>query len=163
LQNIYQEQVYAFSSLNRDPAGRVISVTYYALIRINQQDTELVKEHGAKWWPVSELPRLIFDHREMIEHSLLCLQKKSRAELIGKELLGDIFTITNLKKLYEAIFQRELDAGNFRKKILSLGILENTGIKDKTESKKGSFLYRYNNHEPKPEAAAQLNMTLFPA
>ena len=99
LQNIYQEQVYAFSRLNRDPAGRVISVAYYALIRINQQDTDLVREHGAKWWPVAGLPKLIFDHREMIEHSLLSLQIKSRAELIGKELLGDTFTITHLKKL----------------------------------------------------------------
>ena len=78
LQNIYQEQVHAFSELNRDPAGRVISVAYYALIRINQQDTDLVREHGAQWWPVSKLPKLIFDHRKMIEHSLLSLQKKAR-------------------------------------------------------------------------------------
>ena len=143
LQNIYQEQVYAFSRLNRDPAGRVVSVAYYALIRINQQDTDLVKEHGAVWWPVSGLPRLIFDHREMIEHSLKSLQKKASAELVGRELLGDLFTISNLKKLYEAIFLREMDAGNFRKKILSLDILKSTAVKDKTESKKGAYLYKY--------------------
>jgi ADP-ribose pyrophosphatase YjhB (NUDIX family) len=143
LENIYQEQVHAFSKVDRDPAGRVISVAYYALIRINQQDSDLVREHGAHWWPVSKLPKLIFDHREMIENSLLRLQKKAGLELIGKELLGDTFTLTNLKKLYEAIFQREIDAGNFRKKILSLGILHNTGTKDKTESKKGAYLYKY--------------------
>jgi len=142
LQNIYQEQVHAFSRIDRDPAGRVISVAYFALIRINQQDTDLVREHGAQWWPVSRLPELIFDHKEMIENALEQLQKKAAGELVGPELLGDVFTLTNLKKLYEAIFQREIDAGNFRKKIISLGILHNTGKKDKTESKKGAFLYQ---------------------
>jgi 8-oxo-dGTP diphosphatase len=143
LQHIYQEQVHAFSRLDRDPAGRVMSVAYYALIRISQQDNDLVKEHGACWWPLSKLPVLVFDHAEMVEHSLQRLQAKAGMKLIGKELLGDTFTITNLKKLYEAIFQREIDAGNFRKKILSLGVLQNTGLKDKTESKKGAFLYKY--------------------
>jgi ADP-ribose pyrophosphatase YjhB (NUDIX family) len=142
LQNIYQEQVHAFSKIDRDPAGRVISVAYYALIRIDQQDGDLVREHGARWWPVSRLPKLIFDHREMIKNALLRLQKKAGTELIGPELLGDEFTMTNLKKLYQAIFQREIDAGNFRKKILSLGVLHNTGKKDKSESKKGAFLYQ---------------------
>jgi 8-oxo-dGTP diphosphatase len=143
LQNIYQEQVHAFSRPDRDPAGRVISVAYYALIRITHQDSDLVREHGAHWWPISALPKLIFDHREMVENSLLNLQKKAGSELVGNELLGDFFTMTNLKKLYEAIFQRDIDAGNFRKKILSLGVLTRTTIKDKTDSKKGAFLYKY--------------------
>jgi ADP-ribose pyrophosphatase YjhB (NUDIX family) len=154
LQNIYQEQVHAFSNIHRDPAGRVISVAYFALIRISQQDNDLVNEHGARWWPVSKLPKLIFDHQEMIRDSLIILQKKADSELIGKELLGDTFTITNLKKLYEAIFQRELDAGNFRKKVLSLGTLHNTGIKDKADSKKGAYLYKY-----QPSFENVLNMT----
>lgn len=143
LQNIFQEQVHAFSRPDRDPAGRVISVAYYALIRINQQDAELVKEHGAHWWPISKLPKLIFDHREMINSSLLSLQSKASSGLVGKELLGDTFTMTNLKGLYEAIFQRNLDAGNFRKKILSLSMLQSTGVKDMSDSKKGAFLYQY--------------------
>jgi 8-oxo-dGTP diphosphatase len=143
LQNIYQEQVHAFSRPDRDPAGRVISVAYYALIRINQQDSDLIREHGAQWWPISRLPKLIFDHQEMVNSSLLSLQNKAGTGLVGKELLGDTFTLTNLKCLYEAIFQRNLDAGNFRKKILSLGMLQNTGVKDMSDSKKGAFLYQY--------------------
>jgi 8-oxo-dGTP diphosphatase len=143
LENIYLEQVYTFSKPDRDPAGRVISVTYFALIRIKQQDNALVKEHGAKWWPVSKLPKLIFDHGDMVKQALGSLQSKARTELIGHELLGDMFTITNLKNLYEALFLRNLDAGNFRKKVLSLGVLERTSEKDKAESKKGAFLYRY--------------------
>ncbi len=142
LMNIFQQQVYAFSRPDRDPAGRVISMAYYALIRINQQDTDLLREHGAQWWSVSNLPDLIFDHREMIDKALLRLQERAETELIGPELLGDVFTLTNLKKLYESIFQRDIDAGNFRKKILSLGALNNTGEKDKSESKKGAYLYQ---------------------
>jgi 8-oxo-dGTP diphosphatase len=142
LQNIYQEQVHAFSRPDRDPAGRVISVAYYALIRINQQDSDLIREHGAQWWPISRLPKLIFDHQEMVNSSLFSLQNKAGNGLVGKELLGDTFTLTNLKRLYEAIFQRNLDAGNFRKKILSLGLLQNTGVKDMSDSKKGAFLYK---------------------
>jgi 8-oxo-dGTP diphosphatase len=152
LQDIYQEQVHAFSRPDRDPAGRVISVAYYALIRIKQQDTDLIREHGAQWWPIAKLPKLIFDHQEMIESSLQSLQNKASSELVGKELLGDFFTITNLKKLYEAIFQKNIDSGNFRKKVLSWGVLMKTSIKDKTDSKKGAFLYKYihsqlRNHE----------------
>jgi hypothetical protein len=78
----------------------------------------------------------------MIGNALLRLQKKAGTELLGPELLGEVFTLTNLKKLYEAIFQREIDAGNFRKKIMSLGVLHNTGKKDKSESKKGAYLYQ---------------------
>jgi len=147
LQNIYQEQVHAFSRIDRDPGGRVISVAYFALIRIDQQDYESVREHGAHWWSISKLPPLIFDHSEMIHDALQGLQKKAGMELVGRELLGDLFTITNLKKLYEAIFQREIDAGNFRKKILSLGLLKKTGFKDKTESKKGAYFYKYEDNQ----------------
>jgi len=150
LQNIYQEQVHAFSKPGRDPAGRVVSVAYFALIRISLQDFDLVRDHGAKWWPISNLPELIFDHQEMINESLIRLQKKAGMELVGSDLLGDLFTITNLKKLYEAIFQRDIDPGNFRKKILSLGVLHKTGIKDKSVSKKGAYLYQYVKNEEDP-------------
>jgi 8-oxo-dGTP diphosphatase len=143
LQDIYQDQIHAFSTLNRDPAARVISVTYCSLIRIKQQDSDLVREHGAHWWPVSKLPKLIFDHKEMIDYALLNLQNRAAVELVGKELLGDLITLTNLRKLYEAIFQKHIDPGNFRKKVLSLDILLKTGLKDKSGSKKGADVYKY--------------------
>lgn len=143
LTDIYQEQVHSFSKLDRDPGGRVISVVYYSLIRVNEEDSRLINKHNASWCAVSRLPKLLFDHREMIDQALLKLQQKASIEIVGKELLGDMFTLTNLRKLYEAIFQIEIDAGNFRKKLLSLDVLYNTGIKDKSESKKGAYLYSY--------------------
>jgi ADP-ribose pyrophosphatase YjhB (NUDIX family) len=141
LVGVFQEQVYTFSKPDRDPAGRVISVAYFALIRIDQQNHELVREHKAKWWPIEKLPRLIFDHREMVDIALTRLQRKAETQLIGPELLGEPFTLTSLKKLYEAIFQQKMDAGNFRKRINTLGVLRNTGKKDKSGSKKGAYLY----------------------
>lgn len=142
LSNIFLEQVSTFSEINRDPFERVISVVYFALIRINHSDEELIEKYGAKWWPVTNLPKLIFDHREMVEKAMGILQQKAGSSLVGIELLQKKFTFMQLRKLYEAIYQREFDPGNFRKKILSLGVLEKLDQKNLTESKKGAYYYR---------------------
>ncbi|MGQ1891894.1 NUDIX hydrolase [Thermophagus sp. OGC60D27] len=143
LKDIYLEQVQAFSEVDRDPAARVVSVAFYALIRIDQHDAEKVKNNGAQWWPVNEIPSLIFDHQEIVRKAKERLQMKASLELVGKELLPDKFTLMQLRRLYEAIYQRELDPGNFRKKVLSLNVLEKTNTKNTTESKKGAFNYRF--------------------
>ena len=142
LDNIFLEQVSTFSHPTRDPFERVISITYFALIRINSFDKKKLNEYGAKWWPVTDLPKLIFDHKEMVEQSLARLQQKAGSSLVGSELLPHKFTFMQLRKLYEAIYQRQFDPGNFRKKILSLGVLEKLDHKNSTESKKGAYYYR---------------------
>ncbi len=142
LSNIFLEQISTFSEPFREPFERVVSVVFYALSRITQSDEELIKSHGAKWWPVTNLPRLIFDHKEMVEKSMSILQQKAGSSLVGVELLQEKFTFMQLRKLYEAIYQREFDPGNFRKKILSLGVLEKLNQKNSTESKKGAYYYR---------------------
>jgi len=142
LEQIFLEQVASFSKPNRDPEARVISLAYYALIRIDLHDEECVKENGAFWVSISKLPSLIFDHQEMFEKALVKLQQKAGFSLCGSELLPEMFTLIQLRKLYEAIFQREFDPGNFRKKILSLGVLEKMSEKDASESRKGAFYYK---------------------
>jgi len=142
LEQIFLEQVASFSDPNRDPEARVISLAYYALIRIDLHDEECVAENGAFWIPIRQLPNLIFDHQEMFEKALIKLQQKAGYSLVGSELLPERFTLIQLRKLYEAIFQREFDPGNFRKKILSLDVLEKLDIKDASESRKGAFYYR---------------------
>lgn len=144
LEQIFLEQVSAFTEPNRDPEARVISLAYYALIRIDLHDEECVAENGAYWVPVKKLPNLIFDHQQMFEKALVKLQQKAGYSLVGSELLPEKFTLIQLRKLYEAIFQREFDPGNFRKKILSLNMLEKLDEKDVSESKKGAFYYRIN-------------------
>jgi ADP-ribose pyrophosphatase YjhB (NUDIX family) len=143
LKDIFLEQASAFSQPDRDPGARVISMTFVALIRIDIHDKDLVRENGAHWWPITKLPKLIFDHNAIVENGLSLLQQKASIDLIGKELLPEMFTLMQLRNLYEAIFQKTFDPGNFRKKVLSIGVLEKLDYKNTTESKKGAFYYQF--------------------
>ena len=142
LDNIFLEQVAAFSDPEREIYERVISIAYFALIRIDRYKKSKAEEFGAKWWPINEVPGLIFDHEEMVKQALKKLQQKAGTSLVGSELLPRKFTLLQLRKLYEAIYQREFDPGNFRKKMLSLDVLEKMDQKNSTESKKGAYYYK---------------------
>jgi len=142
LDNIFLEQVYTFTDPGREPFVRVISITYFALILIDRLKKRDTGKSGAKWWAINELPTLIFDHEKMIDQSLKKLQQKAGTSLVGSELLPSKFTLLQLRKLYEAIYQRTFDPGNFRKKMLSLGVLEKLDHKNSTESKRGAYYYR---------------------
>ncbi len=144
LKDVYMEQLYAFGELERDPGGRIISVAYFSLIRINDYDRELVKEHGAFWFPLSEIPELIFDHSEMVIKALRKLRIRARTQPIGFELLPKKFTIPQLQGLYEAIYQTPFDKRNFRRKFLSMNLLEKLDEKEKETSKKGAYYYKFN-------------------
>jgi ADP-ribose pyrophosphatase YjhB (NUDIX family) len=143
LKDIYLEQVQAFSDTNRDPGGRVISIGFFALMPYDYQDKDLVRKSGAHWWPINNLPDLIFDHKNIIDAALQKLQQKAQIYLVGRELLPRTFTLTQLHNLYNAIFQKKFDAGNFRKKILSLKVLNKLPTKDTSGSKRGAFYYTF--------------------
>lgn len=141
LQDIFLEQVEAFSNPSREEFSRVISIAFFALIDIREHNNHLDLEQESRWWPLSQLPELIFDHSEMVAKALTRLQQKAGYSLVGIELLPDKFTLLQLRNLYEAIYQRNFDAGNFRKKILSLDVLEKLEEKNLTESRKGAHYY----------------------
>lgn len=143
LHDIFMEQVSAFSKPDRDPGGRVISVVFYALIVIDDNRMKLSSEFGARWWPVKKLPTLIFDHQQMVNLSLGKLRQKAEYHLVGKELLPEMFTITQLRNLYNSIFFKDFDPGNFRKKVLAMDVLDKLDIKDTSESKKGAYYYKF--------------------
>ena len=143
LENIYLEQVKTFSDPNRDSGGRVISQAYFALIRISEQDKKLVRNKGGHWWEINQLPEMIFDHGEMIKESLKKLQSVAFTDLIGRELLPEKFTLSQLHKLYSVIFGKTFDSANFRKKVLSTGKLIKLDEKETKSSKKGSFYYKF--------------------
>jgi 8-oxo-dGTP diphosphatase len=143
LNDVFLEQVQVFSEPQRDPGGRVISAAFYALMRIDKHDKELVEKHGAKWFPLTDLPPLIFDHTKMLECALEKLRVKASYELMGQHLLPEKFTLLQLRQLYNAIFMKEFDPGNFRKKVLSLKALEKQSIKNTSESRKGAFYYKF--------------------
>jgi len=144
LDQVYMEQLYAFGDINRDAGGRIISVAYFSLIKINEQDSELVKKYGASWISFSELPKLIFDHDEMVKRALRKLRIRARTQPIGFELLPEKFTIPQLQRLYEAIYHVPFDKRNFRRKLLAMGLLEKLDEKEKETSKKGAFYYQFN-------------------
>jgi len=142
LDNIFLEQVNTFTNPAREPYTRVVSIAYFALIRMDRYRKNKIEGSGAKWYSVNDLPPLIFDHYEMIARALKKLQQKAGSSLVGSELLPQKFTLLQLRKLYEAIYQRTFDPGNFRKKLLSLDVLEKLDHKNSTESKKGAYYYR---------------------
>jgi len=144
LNNVYMEQLFAFGDVARDAGGRIISVAYFSLIKINEHDSELVKKYGASWISVSELPGLIFDHNDMVNRAMRKLRIRARTQPIGFELLPEKFTIPQLQRLYEAIYQIPFDKRNFRRKLLSMGLLEKLSEKEKETSKKGAFYYQFN-------------------
>ncbi|HJX72224.1 MAG TPA: NUDIX domain-containing protein [Bacteroidales bacterium] len=143
LSNLFMEQLLTFGEIDRDPGERVVSVAYFALIRIEDYNKELNLETTAQWWPISKKPVLIFDHDEMVERALERLQIRSKNRPIGFELLPRKFTVPQLQSLYEAINRRMLDKRNFRKKILSMNLIRKLDEKEKKTSKKGAFLYRF--------------------
>lgn len=147
LRNIFMEQLSAFSDINRDKAERVVSIAYYSLINIHDYDAKLLKQYGAEWFPLGELPELIFDHADIVEKSLRRLKRKAKTQPIGFELLPETFTISQLKNLYEAIYQRTLDPANFRRKFMSMDLLNRLPIKEKNGSKKGAFLYSFDQNK----------------
>lgn len=143
LQDIFLEQVQVFSQPDRDPGGRVISAIFFAMIPLENHNKELAREHGAKWWPFEQMPKLIFDHDKMVEFAHERLKQKASYELVGEDLLPARFTILQLRQLYEAIFQRKFDPGNFRKKVLSLKVLERLNEKNTNDSRRGAYYYRF--------------------
>ncbi len=142
MNGVFLEQVSAFSSPEREPSERVISIVHFALIRIDRFKKNRPVTASAKWWPVNNLPPLIFDHDQMADQALKRLQQKAGTTLAGSELLPSKFTLLQLRNLYEAIYQRGFDPGNFRKKMLSLNVLERLDQKNSTDSKKGAFYYK---------------------
>lgn len=143
LSDVYMEQLYTYGETERDPGARIVSIAYFALIKIKDSDLELVRQHGATWVPISSMPPLIFDHPTMIERALKRLQSRARTQPIGFELLPDKFTIPQLQGLYEAIYNKILDKRNFRRKLLTMDLLEKLGEKEKESSRKGAWYYRF--------------------
>ncbi|MFC6860252.1 NUDIX hydrolase [Zunongwangia atlantica] len=143
LDNVFMEQLKAYGLADRDPGYRCVSIAQFALIRIDDYDKELTEKHGAHWFELEELPELVLDHSQMVEDAMARLKRKARYQPIGFELLPEKFTIPQLQSLYEAIYQKKLDDRNFRKKLMSLGLLIKLNEKDKSSSRRGAFLYKF--------------------
>ncbi|MCX6333038.1 MAG: NUDIX domain-containing protein [Bacteroidia bacterium] len=143
LNNVFLKQLHCYGDIERDPGARVISVAYWALIKLKDIDQEQSKRNGAHWQSLNKIPPLIFDHQSMVEKAMRELQLQIKIRPAGFELLPEKFTLVQMLDLYEAIYQRSMDKRNFRKKILAMGILEKLDEKEKETSRKGAYYYRF--------------------
>ncbi|WP_345947516.1 MULTISPECIES: NUDIX domain-containing protein [unclassified Mucilaginibacter] len=145
LNNLHMEQFHTFGDVNRHPRGRIITVAYYALIRIDSQKElrpgQLARK--ALWHTVSDLPKLAFDHTEIFKTGFNKLRRRLSYQPIAYELLPEKFTLTQLQQLYEAILNKKLDKRNFRKKMLSYGFLKELDEKQKNVSFRAAKLYKF--------------------
>lgn len=144
LRNSYLEQLQTFGRVDRDPVERTISVAYYSLVNIADQDVNALQSHNASWIEVDKRPKLIFDHDQMVEVGLQRLRYKAALHPIGFELLPSKFTVPQLQKLYEAIYGTQLDRRNFSRKIMATDLLLGTGEKDMSSVTKKGQLYTLN-------------------
>ncbi|MCU0389765.1 MAG: NUDIX hydrolase [Thermoflexibacter sp.] len=146
LQNMFMEQLYTFSDVHRDPRGRVVSVAYYALVKLSDVKDQVSASSDAQkaeWFPVNSLPALAFDHAKIFDTAFTRLKGKVRYQPLGFELLPEKFTLSQLQKLYELILNKELDKRNFRKKILSMALLIELPERQKGVSHRAAKLYQF--------------------
>ncbi len=124
LKNVFIEQLYTFSDVDRDPRGRVITVSYFALVKLSDYKVKAGDDaKKAEWFPISKVPPLAFDHDRILRIAINRLRGKIRYQPIGFELLPKKFTMPELQTLYEIVLEVKLDRRNFRKKMLDTGLL----------------------------------------
>lgn len=127
VKDVYLEQLYTFGDPKRDPRTRVVTVAYFALV--NSEKFKLKASTDVKdvrWFSMYELPELAFDHKKILEYALKRLRWKLEYTTLAFSLLPEEFTLTELQKIYEIIFNKKLDKRNFRKKIKALGLVKET-------------------------------------
>ncbi|MCP4543271.1 MAG: NUDIX hydrolase [Chloroflexi bacterium] len=127
VRDVYLEQLYTFGNVDRDPRGRVITVSYFALIPAAAIDPRAGSDAvETRWWSVYDLPSLAFDHTSMLSYALQRLRYKLEYAAVGFELLPEVFTLSELQAAYEIVLGEKLDKRNFRRKILGAEVIEET-------------------------------------
>ena len=144
LKEAYIRQFYTFSAPNRDPRERVVTIAYYALVKMQEVKggDDAAK---AEWFALDNVPKLAFDHELILRKAIKELRKQIHFEPIGFELLPEKFTIKELQLLYEAILNVKFDRRNFYNKMKHLGILTQLDETVFNSPKKESFLFKFNN------------------
>ena len=144
VENVYLEQLYTFGDVDRDPRERVVSIAYYALVKLSDHGLRAATDaREAGWFSVGAAPPLAFDHQTILAVAVERLRGKVRYQPLGFELLPEKFTLRQLQQLYETILDRELDKRNFRKKILGMGLLKELDEVETDVAHRAARLYRF--------------------
>lgn len=150
IRHAYMEQLYTFGKVDRDPFGRVVSVAYMALMSSRGIKLSTTKEYGGvQWYPVKHLPRLAYDHKEVIEVAVSRLKAKLGYTNVAYGMLPKEFTLSELQRVYEIILGRKLDKRNFRKKILSLRMLRDCRKQRVSGASRPARVYAFVERAPK--------------
>ncbi|HEY8929276.1 MAG TPA: NUDIX domain-containing protein [Mucilaginibacter sp.] len=157
LEGVYLEQLHTFGDTSRDPIERTISTAYFALIDINKYEKQLTTDYHAEWFLLKNVPKLIFDHQDMVEAAKRRIRYKAALHPILFELLPEKFTIPQLQTLYESVFNTTIDKRNFSKRVLGTGLLIKLAEKDKAGSKRGAYYYQLNKQNYYAKFQAFLN------
>lgn len=169
LRDVYVEQLYTFGAPQRDPRGRIISVTYFALMRAEQQMVRAADDAGdVGWFKVHDLPSpLAFDHGRIMAFALDRLRSKLEYTTLAFQLLPEVFTLPELKQTYEQILGEQLDRGNFYRKIKESGVIEPVGRQRESggrpaalyrfcgERRDGDFVFRWREAKPRDDGASE--------
>ena len=158
LEGVYLEQLFTFGNPDRDPIERTLSITYFALIDIHRYEKQLSDEYHPEWFPLNKIPKLIFDHNEMVKMAKDKLRYKAALHPILFELLPKKFTLPQLQSLYESVYDTGFDKRNFSRKVLSTKLLIRLDDKDKASSKKGAYYYKLNAKKYQANFQAFLNI-----
>lgn len=149
IKNVYLEQLYTFGRINRDPFGRVVSVAYMALIPPKGISIKTTKEYeDIRWFSIKKLPPLAYDHKEMAMYALSRLRAKLEYTNIVHNLLHREFTLSDLQEMYEIILAKKLDKRNFRKKIISLGLIKKLSKKTAGTAGRPATLFTFTQRAP---------------
>ena len=141
----YLEQLYTFGLPDRDPRNHAISISYFGLVR--PKDFQIVARTDAEdvsWFNIKRLPKLAFDHKKIIDVAIKRLRGKITYEPVGFELLEKEFPFSDLEKLYQTLLGQDIDRRNFKKKIISLGILEELDETIQRKSGRPARLFKFN-------------------
>lgn len=136
----YMEQFRAFSAIDRDPRGRVVSLAYFAIVK-NEDAIHIA--NGAAWYDANKLPSLAYDHKDVVAYARKRLEEVVEHTTIGRHFLPSKFTLTDLQQIHEIVLGHTIDKRNFRKKILSLNILKATGEMRRSGRSRPAELYQY--------------------
>lgn len=139
---VYLEQLYSFGEPERDPRGRVVSVSYYALVPPGRLQGVALNGESLGWWPVDELPELAFDHDEIVRMAHQRLAAKLEYSTIALQFMGERFTLSELQSVYETILGEPLDKRNFRKRVRNLPCIEDTGERFRAGKHRPARLFR---------------------
>lgn len=145
----FLEQFHTFSSVGRDPRGRVVTVAYYALVPISEVvgGTDAA---DAQWFNIGELPPLAFDHKEILDTARECLRDRIHFEPIAFRLLGSKFTMTELQRVYELILDTKFDRRNFQKKAVTSNCICSLGeVRSGSTPSRPAGLYFFDDEEYK--------------